>query len=173
MKHLLVNKTRHRYANESVFMLKTNMCIGFLPNHVDSSFRVFYAVLIPNAESFRASNHMNEQKEIKNIEKSVSKIILDPNSRTAPNEPPNYRNDSRAYTISEARLADLRKEFLYWYFDKGGSNEIGDYQRDIHASMPQLHKNFNFQLPFYGFRFNYTRVSQGCQGNRLLLHIKI
>lgn len=35
---------------------------------------------------------------------------------------------------------------------------MGDFQTDIHASMPQLHKNFNFQLPFYGFRFNYTRV---------------
>lgn len=93
----------------------------------------------------------------------------DPNSRTAPTEPPNYRNDSRSYTISEARLAELRKNFLYWYFDKGGSNEIGDYQRDIHASMPQLHKNFNFQLPFYGFRFNYTRV---CAENRLQLQIE-
>lgn len=60
--------------------------------------------------------------------------------------------------MPEARLIELRKNFLYWYFDKGGSNDIGDYQRDIHASMPQLHKNFNFQLPFYGFRFNYTRV---------------
>lgn len=66
-------------------------------------------------------------------------------------------------------MAELRKNFLYWYFDKGGNNEIGDYQRDIHASMPQLHKNFNFQLPFYGFRFNYTRV---CAENQLQLEIK-
>lgn len=82
----------------------------------------------------------------------------DPNNRVAPSEPPTHHNDGRGYTITEPRLAELRKNFLYWYFDKGGSNDIGDYQRDIHASMPQLHKNFNFQLPFYGFRFNYTRV---------------
>lgn len=85
-------------------------------------------------------------------------IFKDPNSRVAPSEPPNHRNDGRAYSITPARLAELRKNFLYWYFDKGGDNDMGDYQRDIHASMPQLHKNFNFQLPFYGFRFNYTRV---------------
>jgi hypothetical protein len=24
--------------------------------------------------------------------------------------------------------------------------------------VPQVHKNFNFQLPFFGFRYNYTRV---------------
>lgn len=48
---------------------------------------------------------------------------------------------------------------MYWFFDQGGSSNRGDYQKDIHASMPQVHKNFNFQLPFFGFRFNYTRVS--------------
>lgn len=48
---------------------------------------------------------------------------------------------------------------MYWYFDKGGNNNNGDYQTDIHNSIPQIHKNFNFQLPFYGFRYNYTRVS--------------
>lgn len=47
---------------------------------------------------------------------------------------------------------------MYWYFDKCGDDGGGDYQKDIHSSMPQLHKNLNFQLPFYGFRFNYTRV---------------
>lgn len=85
--------------------------------------------------------------------------FVDPNNRVSPSEPPTHHNDGRAYTISPARLAELRKHFLYWYFDKGGSDDIGDYQRSIHASNPQLHKNFNFQLPFYGFRFNYTRVS--------------
>ena len=41
----------------------------------------------------------------------------------------------------------------------GGPENQGDLQRDIHASNQQVHKNFNFQLPFFGFRFNYTRVS--------------
>lgn len=66
---------------------------------------------------------------------------------------------SAPYTLTEDRLAEIRQEFMYWYFDKGGDNDQGDYQPDIHGSMPQIHKNFNFQLPFFGFRFNYTRVS--------------
>lgn len=49
---------------------------------------------------------------------------------------------------------------MYWYHDTGPEyNEQGDYVKNIHASMPQVHKNFDFQLPFFGFRFNYTRVS--------------
>ncbi|GAB0092360.1 Protein mesh [Sergentomyia squamirostris] len=83
----------------------------------------------------------------------------DPYNRVAPSEPKTNRNDGRGYVISPARLAEIRRHFLYWFFDQGGDNNRGDYQTDIHASMPQLHKNFNFQLPFFGFRFNYTRVS--------------
>ncbi|KAK4887724.1 hypothetical protein RN001_003995 [Aquatica leii] len=63
------------------------------------------------------------------------------------------------YYLTEQRLKDIRKEFMYWYFDLGGDDDNGDFQRAIHASNPQLHKNLNFQLPFFGFRFNYTRVS--------------
>lgn len=83
----------------------------------------------------------------------------DPMNRWAPTEPPTHRSDGRGYTITPARLAQIRREFLYWFFDRGGPEDIGDYQRDIHASNPQVHKNFNFQVPFFGFRFNYTRVS--------------
>lgn len=86
-------------------------------------------------------------------------LFTDPNNRVAPSEPPTHHNDGRGYTITPARLTELRSHFLYWFFDKGGNEDNGDYQKDIHASMSQLHKNFNFQLPFYGFRFNYTRVN--------------
>ena len=49
---------------------------------------------------------------------------------------------------------------MYWFFDLGGlGNEDGDYQKAIQSSTQTIHKNFNFQLPFFGFRFNYTRVS--------------
>lgn len=78
-------------------------------------------------------------------------------SRYAPEDPPSHSTFNK-YALPEARLKELRAEFMYWYFDKGGSNNEGDWQRDIHSSVPQIHKNFNFQLPFYGFRFNYTRV---------------
>ncbi|PSN45001.1 hypothetical protein C0J52_11633 [Blattella germanica] len=63
------------------------------------------------------------------------------------------------YTLTEARLRQIRSEFLYCFFDKGGDDGNGDYQHDIHSSVPQIHKNFNFQLPFFGFRYNYTRLS--------------
>ncbi|XP_027838337.2 protein mesh isoform X1 [Aphis gossypii] len=75
--------------------------------------------------------------------------------------PPTLRlqSGSAPYVLTQERLAEIREEFMYWYFDRGGDNDLGDYQTDIHGSMPQIHKNFNFQLPFFGFRFNYTRVS--------------
>lgn len=69
-----------------------------------------------------------------------------------------YQNNGQPYVISNQRLQQIRGNFLYWFYDQGG-NGIGDYQSDIHTSTPQIHKNFNFQLPFFGFRFNYTRVS--------------
>ena len=64
-----------------------------------------------------------------------------------------------AYVLTEARLRQIRSEFLYCFFDRGGDDGNGDYQHDIYSSVPQIHKNLNFQLPFFGFRFNYTRVS--------------
>lgn len=69
-----------------------------------------------------------------------------------------HRESGPGFVIDPARLAEIRSHFLYWFFDQGGSSGRGDHQKDIHASMPQIHKNFNFQLPFFGFRFNYTRV---------------
>lgn len=84
-------------------------------------------------------------------------LFLDPNSNVAPPDTPSTA--AGGYTITAARLAELRSNFMYWYFDKDQYGGNGDYQKDIHASMTQLHKNLNFQMPFYGFRFNYTRVS--------------
>ncbi|KPU80188.1 uncharacterized protein Dana_GF16595, isoform C [Drosophila ananassae] len=81
----------------------------------------------------------------------------DPNNNVAP---PGYPSTAAGgYTITPARLAELRSNFMYWFFDKDMYGGRGDYQYDIHASMTQLHKNLNFQMPFYGFRFNYTRLS--------------
>ncbi|XP_013171596.1 PREDICTED: uncharacterized protein K03H1.5 isoform X2 [Papilio xuthus] len=70
-----------------------------------------------------------------------------------------YQNNGQPYIITPQRLAQVRSNFMYWFYDQGGNENIGDYQRDIHTSTPQIHKNFNFQLPFFGFRFNYTRLS--------------
>ncbi|XP_072945598.1 protein mesh isoform X1 [Epargyreus clarus] len=70
-----------------------------------------------------------------------------------------YQNNGQPYVITPQRLSQIRGNFMYWFYDQGGNENIGDYQRDIHTSTPQIHKNFNFQLPFFGFRFNYTRLS--------------
>lgn len=49
---------------------------------------------------------------------------------------------------------------MYWYFDHGGNaDDEGDYQKYIQSTSPVVHKNLNFQLPFFGFRYNYTRVT--------------
>ena len=66
--------------------------------------------------------------------------------------------NGETFVITEERLREIRSEFMYWFYDKGGDDDNGDYQTHIHHSNPQVHKNFNFQLPFFGFRFNYTRV---------------
>lgn len=112
----------------------------------------------PSLYGARLYKNVNHRVHCSTKIKFLFVFLSDPNSRTAPTEPPTHHNDGRGYSITPARLAELRSHFLYWFFDKGGSNDIGDLQKDIHASNPQLHKNFNFQLPFYGFRFNYTRV---------------
>lgn len=86
-------------------------------------------------------------------------LLLDPNNPVAPPTMPSH-SLANAYVISPQRLAEIRSYFMYWYFDKDYYGGRGDYQFDIHASTTQIHKNLNFQLPFFGFRFNYTRVSK-------------
>ncbi|XP_073993823.1 sushi domain containing 2 mesh isoform X2 [Rhodnius prolixus] len=73
--------------------------------------------------------------------------------------PPDGTDNSQPYVITEDTLRQIRSEMMYWYFDQGGDNNHGDLQREINPSSTQIHKNFNFQLPFFGFRYNYTRVS--------------
>ncbi|CAH2001993.1 unnamed protein product [Acanthoscelides obtectus] len=81
-------------------------------------------------------------------------------SNIAPPDHDQRGYSDQLYTITEQRLAEIRKLFMYPYYNEGGNaDNEGDYQKEIQASTPQVHKNFNFQLPFYGFRYNYTRVS--------------
>ncbi|XP_054014766.1 protein mesh isoform X1 [Hylaeus anthracinus] len=92
-------------------------------------------------------------------EKSGKYVRYDSDAPDADRYAPRSSDSVPNYVITEARLREIRSKFMYWFFDKGGDNDLGDYQKDIQTSMPQIHKNFNFQLPFFGFRFNYTRVS--------------
>ncbi|XP_066245028.1 protein mesh isoform X1 [Euwallacea similis] len=81
-------------------------------------------------------------------------------SHVAPPDTDQRGGSGTPYTIIESRLQEIRKIFMYPYYDKGGNaDNEGDYQKEIQSSSPQVHKNLNFQLPFFGFRYNYTRVS--------------
>ncbi|KAG6459737.1 hypothetical protein O3G_MSEX011577 [Manduca sexta] len=110
------------------------------------------------AVNFNSNNVENEKQ-----------LMLPPTTGTTNNEyahidgrvlpSTTYQNNGQPYVITNQRLTQIRGNFLYWFYDLGGNENIGDYQRDIHTSTPQIHKNFNFQLPFFGFRFNYTRLS--------------
>lgn len=84
-------------------------------------------------------------------------LTADLNYRYAPATQRLGPNEERYY-LTDERLKQIRSQFLYWFYDKGGDDDHGDYQIYVHHSNPQVHKNFNFQLPFFGFRFNYTRV---------------
>ena len=48
---------------------------------------------------------------------------------------------------------------MYPFFDKGGNDNNGDFQLNIRDTQPQINKQLNFLLPFYGFGFNYTWLS--------------
>ena len=48
---------------------------------------------------------------------------------------------------------------MYPFFDKGGNDGNGDFQTNIRDTQPQVNKQLNFLLPFYGFGFNYTWLS--------------
>uniref|UniRef100_W8B1G6 Extracellular domains-containing protein CG31004 n=1 Tax=Ceratitis capitata TaxID=7213 RepID=W8B1G6_CERCA len=77
-----------------------------------------------------------------------------------PVAPPNVvSHTAGGYVITAQRLQEIRSNLMYWYFDRDTNGGRGDYQYDIHASMTQLHKNLNFRLPFFGFIYNYTRLS--------------
>uniref|UniRef100_A0A0K8UMU0 Extracellular domains-containing protein CG31004 n=1 Tax=Bactrocera latifrons TaxID=174628 RepID=A0A0K8UMU0_BACLA len=80
-----------------------------------------------------------------------------PNNPVAPPVIPSHA--AGGYVITSQRLQEIRSNLMYWYFDKDTNGGRGDYQYDIHASMTQLHKNLNFRLPFFGFVYNYTRLS--------------
>ncbi|XP_076298294.1 sushi domain containing 2 mesh isoform X2 [Lasioglossum baleicum] len=93
-------------------------------------------------------------------EKSGKYVRYDSSDPQAERYAPCPSDTEANYVITEQRLKEIRSQFMYWYFDTScDGNKMGDYQKEIQSSTPQIHKNFNFQLPFYGFRFNYTRIS--------------
>lgn len=67
--------------------------------------------------------------------------------------------DNTTYTLMNHRLNKIRSTLLYPFHDKGGPENIGDHQKDLHWSIAQIHKTLPFNLPFFGFTYNYTRVS--------------
>ena len=89
--------------------------------------------------------------------------ILDPfNSRIAPDQQWHDRldtNDEPTYALTQDRLEEIRGQKMYPFFDKGGNDNNGDFQMNMRDTQPQLNKQLNFLLPFFGFGFNYTWLS--------------
>ncbi|XP_043267709.1 protein mesh isoform X2 [Venturia canescens] len=96
-------------------------------------------------------------KDVRESQEEVS--TQDSDDPEADRYAPSSEDSPQDYVITVDRLNTIRSRLMYWYFDLGGDDNNGDFQTDVHSSMSQVHKNFNFQLPFFGFRFNYTRVS--------------
>ena len=69
----------------------------------------------------------------------------------------NGNNQADLYFIH--RLDEIRGQKMYPFFDKGGNDNNGDFQLNIRDTQPQINKQLNFLLPFYGFGFNYTWLS--------------
>ncbi|KAF5296959.1 hypothetical protein FQR65_LT10111 [Abscondita terminalis] len=112
----------------------------------------------------RESINFDQQIELSDQPEVLEKKSIDYSnwdSLTSRHAPPQHKNQNPTpYQITEERLKKIRKEFIYWYFDKGSDEgDNGDRLRDIHSSRPQTQKNLNFQLPFFGFRYDYARIS--------------
>ena len=88
-------------------------------------------------------------------------LILGSAGRAPKNDWPDRRDsdDDLAYTITKERLDEIRAQKMYPFYDTGGNNNDGDYQMSIRNTQPQINKQLNFLLPFYGFGFNYTWLS--------------
>ena len=99
---------------------------------------------------------------IKNFILLISQFA-DPNfqSRAFNNEWPSRpgNDDQPAYVITNDRLEEIRNQKMYPFFDQGGNDGNGDFQMNIRNTQPQINKQLNFLLPFYGFGFNYTWLS--------------
>ena len=69
-------------------------------------------------------------------------------------------DDDPGYIITSDRLEEIRGHKLYPFFDSGGGwGDNGDFQINVRDTQPQINKQLNFLLPFYGFGFNYTWLS--------------
>ncbi|XP_054015399.1 protein mesh-like [Hylaeus anthracinus] len=122
-------------------------------------------LLLASHASALTENETTENHESKKSLEGISEVEDHIDDSDAPDATRTARYAARPsdlgpnYVLTEARLKEIRSKLMYWFFDKGGNSDLGDYQKDIQTSMPQMHKNLDFQLPFFGSRFNYTRVS--------------
>ena len=58
--------------------------------------------------------------------------------------------------VTPDRLGTIRNQKLYPFQDRDGNDGYGDFQRNVRDTQPQVNKQLNFLLPFFGFGFNYT-----------------
>ncbi|XP_006615798.2 protein mesh-like [Apis dorsata] len=151
-----------------VFAFIVSLCFLLLPideisgeieNVLDESTKYEKSIFPGNDENNSTSSNeeSNNLSEAAGLNEDRSNRDKDANSRKADDSVRQVRCSD--YVLTEERLKEIRSEFMYWFFDRGGDNNEGDYLKEIQAWTSQTNKNFSFQLPFFGFRFNYTRVS--------------
>ncbi|KAG7171855.1 mesh-like [Homarus americanus] len=88
---------------------------------------------------------------------SRAKRDLDPMmSRMAPRQ---YGKENAPYVISAERLATIRAELTYPFFDTDIYGGTGDLETNVNSQNTQVNKQLTFLLPFFGFGLNYTWVS--------------
>lgn len=87
---------------------------------------------------------------------SRDKRSLDPmSSRVAPQ----WSSRDGPYTITPDRLAEIRAELMYPFYDNDEHGGDGDLEVNINTQNTQVNKQLTFLLPFFGFGLNYTWVS--------------
>ena len=75
-----------------------------------------------------------------------------------------YRSDGdvperEKYILTPERLAEIRREKLYPFFDYDDKGGNGDFVGELNDNSAKVQKQLNFRLAFFGFGFNYTWVS--------------
>jgi hypothetical protein len=83
----------------------------------------------------------------------------------------NYPRDT--YVITKERLDEIRREKLYPFFDRDEDGGRGDFVPELNDNSVQVQKQLNFLLPFFGFGFNYTWVSNNFRSKCLVLPIDL
>ena len=67
-------------------------------------------------------------------------------------------NPNDRYILTSERLAEIRKDKMYPFFDSDDQGGKGDLVTELNYNSVKVQKQLNYRLPYFGFAFNYTWV---------------